>query len=110
MLVEVRRAFWGLFLKNCAMGTPMRGVGIITLLSVGAISAAPSPQPREPSLVVTEKSAADFADCFARHSRGVSASQGAYSITVTDRGSRREILLRGAAPAGLETEAVEQCT
>ena len=87
----------------------MRGVGIITLLSVGAISVAPAPQPHEPSLAVTGKSAADFADCFARHRPGVPTAGNAYSITITDRGTRREILLRGAAPGSPETKAVERC-
>ena len=87
----------------------MRGVGIITLLSVGAISVAPAPQPHEPSLVVTHKSAADFADCFAKHRPGVAPVADSYSITITDRGTRREILLRGAAPGGPETKAVDQC-
>lgn len=87
----------------------MRGVGVITLLSVGAISVAPAPQPHEPTLVVTEKSAAAFADCFAKHSLGMPAAKSDYSITITDRRARREILLRGAAPGGQETKAVNQC-
>ena len=87
----------------------MRSVGVITLLSVGAISVAPAPQPHEPSLVVTGKSAVAFADCFAKHGPGVPAANDGYSITITDRGTRREILLRGAAPGGPETKAVDQC-
>jgi len=87
----------------------MKGVGIITLLSVGAISAAPAPQSNEPSLSVTERSAADFADCFAKHQPGVAAVKDGYSITISDPGARREILLRGAAPGGPETRAVDQC-
>lgn len=100
----------GLYVENLDdWGPEMRGAGIITLLSVGAISVAPAPQPQEPSLVVTEKSAAAFADCFAKHRPGVPATKSPYSITITDRGTRREILLRGAAPGGPETKAVDQC-
>lgn len=87
----------------------MKGVGIVTLMSVGAISVAPAPQQNEPSLRVTERSAADFADCFAKHRPGIPAVKDGYSITISDRGTRREILLRGAAPGGPETRAVDQC-
>ena len=98
----------GLYVElSASWGPRMRGVGIITLLSVGAISVAPASQPREPSLAVTGKTAAQFADCFAQHSPGVAKS--GYSITITDRGTQREILLRGAAPAGPEAKAVDQC-
>ena len=86
----------------------MRGIGIITLLSVGAISVAPAAQPHEPSMVVTDKSAADFAQCFAKYGGGLTARSG-YSITIADRGTHREILLRGAAPSAPEAKAVDQC-
>ncbi len=86
----------------------MRGVGIITLLSVGAISVAPAAQPHEPLLVVTVKSAAAFAECFAHHGGGLAARDG-YSITIADKATHREILLRGAAPDGPEAKAVGQC-
>jgi hypothetical protein len=87
----------------------MKGAGIVTLLSVGAVSVAPAPQSREPSLAVTEKSAAAFANCFAKHRPGVPTAKDGYSITITDKGTRREILLRGAAPGGPQMKAVDQC-
>jgi len=70
---------------------------------------APAPQSREPSLAVTEKSAAAFADCFAKHRPGTPDAKDGYSITIADKGTRREILLRGTAPGGPETKAVDQC-
>ena len=87
----------------------MKGAGIITLLSVGAVSVAPAPQSRESSLAVTEKTASAFTNCFAKHSPRVSTAKDGYSITIADKGTRREILLRGAAPGGPETKAVDQC-
>jgi len=107
----------------------MRGIGLITLVSVGAISAAPSPRARETGPILTAKSTAAFVDCFARseHRRGapgkfVPNEQGGtlsnlgtagantpYFITVSDAGTRREILVRGAAPNDPQAKAVEHC-
>ena len=107
----------------------MRGIGLITFVSVGAISAAPSPRARETGPMLTAKSTAAFVDCFATSedrrgaparfvpndqggtlsNLGAAGADAPYFITVSDTGTRREILVRGAAPNGPEAKAVEHC-
>ena len=119
-----RQAIW-----SVNKGAKVRSVGIVTLLSVAASTAAPSPPAKPPAPLVTAKSTAVFADCFARHEDrrgapwwfmpnesggtlsniGRPSVQPAYFISITDLGARRQILIQGAAPDGPETKAVNQC-
>ena len=108
----------------------MKVVGIVTLLSVAAIAGAPSPKTNNPALVVTAKSTAQFADCFAKaqdkrlsawwfvpkeHGGGTFSNLGAksvrnpYFVVISDRGARREIELRYANSDSPEAREVNQC-
>jgi hypothetical protein len=82
----------------------MKEIGIVTLLSVIAIAAAPHARSEKLTVFVSQKSAREFGECFA------DAHAGPYSdLIINDRGSRREILLRNAAMEGPEARAVKQC-
>src|SRR3954470_3463353 len=111
-------------------GRRMRSLSIATLLSVVASAAAPTPHAASPRAapVVTAKSTRAFAECFARTQDRLSApwwfvpkanggtfsNLGApavtkpYFLAVTDRGERREISLRDAAPNGAQAQGVSQ--
>jgi hypothetical protein len=107
----------------------MRDVGIVTLLSVAATAAAPVlPGPR-PAPLITTKSTAQFAGCFARtQERGAAAwwfvpngSGGTFSnlgaagvsnpyfVVISDRGQRREVRLENAVRGTAEFKGVNQC-
>jgi hypothetical protein len=107
----------------------MKDIGMITLLSVIATAAAPTPPAQVPLSYATAKSTQQFAACFAkaqeRRSRpwafvprrdgGTFSNLGApsvdrpYFLVVTDRGVRRLIQLQDATPDGPEGQAVNQC-
>jgi hypothetical protein len=108
----------------------MKVVGIVTLLSVAAIAGAPSPKTNDPAPVVTAKSTAQFADCFAKaqdksssawwfvpreHGGGTFSNLGAkavrnpYFVVISDRGAHREIELRYANSDSPEAREVNQC-
>jgi hypothetical protein len=82
----------------------MKEIGIVTLLSVFAVAAAPSARSEHSTVFVTHKSAQAFGACFAAVRIGTAAD-----LLVSDRGSRREIQLRGAAVDGPEAQAVKSC-
>lgn len=112
-------------------GADMKEVGIITLLSVAAVAAAPTPTRSEPAqYFVTTKSTDDFGRCFVntqeRHSSpwwfvpkengggtfsnlGAQPLQGAYFVEVADVGHRREIRLLNGASQDRVARAVAQC-
>jgi hypothetical protein len=108
----------------------MKDLGIVTLISVAAIAAAPAAQGSHPTDFATAKSTQAFADCFAhaqeRSSKawwfvpkesggGTFSNLGAasvskpYFVVISDRGSRREIQLQNASWDGPEARGVEQC-
>jgi hypothetical protein len=108
----------------------MKDLGIVTLISVAAIAAAPTPARDRSEQFATIKSTDQFADCFARSQErnarpwwfvpkesggGTFSNQGAASISkpyflvIADRGSRREIQLQNADWNGPEARGVEQC-
>ena len=82
----------------------MREIGIVTLLSVVALAAAPSARSEKVTVFVTQKSAQAFGACFAATHAGKSSD-----LLISDRGSRREIQLRNAAIDGPQAQAVKQC-
>ena len=81
----------------------MKAIGIVTLLSVVAIAAAPSARSEKVTVFVTQRSAQAFTACFAAHAGN------AADLIVSDRGSRREIQFRGATIDGPEAQAVKTC-
>lgn len=82
----------------------MKEIGIVTLLSVVAVAAAPHGRSEKVTVFVTRKSTQAFDACFAAaHAGKVS------DLALTDRRSRREILVSGAALDGPEAQAVKQC-
>lgn len=115
----------------------MKDLGIVTLISVAAIAAAPASDANRPtngaklatSAFATTKSTEAFADCFARtqdrHSRpwwfvpkgnggtfsnlGAKAVSKPYFLVINDSGSRRDIELQNANHNGPEARGVEQC-
>lgn len=107
----------------------MRDFGIVALLSVVAIAAAPTAPPSSEEAYTTSKSTQQFADCYRRtHERdgsrlwyaadrrqaalsnvGAAIVRQPYFIEIRDRGTLREILLRGAASIGPEAQGVSQC-
>jgi hypothetical protein len=107
----------------------MKDVGIVTLISVIAVAAAPTPPPSNATAFATMKSTDEFAQCFAqtqdRHSvpwwfvpkerGGTFSDMGAasggkpYLLVINDRGGRRELLLQNATRDGPEAKAVKQC-
>lgn len=82
----------------------MKEIGVVTLLSVAALAAAPHGRSEKQTVFVTGKSAAAFGACFAVAHVGKSSD-----LVVVDRGSRREIQLNSAALDGPEAQAVKQC-
>jgi len=114
---------------NLWTGQMMKTFGVVTLVSVVAVAAAPAPPAREPVSFSTMKSTQEFADCFAkiqdRHavpwwfvskeSGGTFSNAGAssvgrpYLLLINDRAGRREILLQNAGSMGPEAKAVTQC-
>jgi hypothetical protein len=105
----------------------MRGVGLVTLLSVGAVSAAPSSRPVAPGKIVSVESTHVFVDCWAERRLGVLApfmrakvgeapsdfdapgTGQTYFITISDGDTRRIIRLQGPAPTGPQAKSMEQC-
>jgi len=107
----------------------MRSLGVITLISVVATTAAPSMQPAQGSPLTTRKSAEAFAACFAKDqdrrsaswwfvpkdgggtfsNLGASRAGKAYFLVISDRGERREITIDDAAPGSAPLEGVDQC-
>src|SRR5689334_7765260 len=107
----------------------MKAFGIVTLISVIAVAAAPTPPAAHGLSFATMKSAEQFADCFSkiqdRHSvpwwfvpkerggtfsnAGAPAVSRPYLLLIGDRGGRREILLQNASSNGPEARAVNQC-
>jgi hypothetical protein len=108
----------------------MKDLGIVTLISVAAIAAAPASQPSHPTAFATAKSTQAFADCFVRTQEqkskpwsfvpkesggGTFSNVGAasvakpYFIVISDRGPRREIHIQNASWDGPEARGVEQC-
>lgn len=82
----------------------MKEIGIVTLLSVAAVAAAPHGRSEKMTLFVTRKSAQAFDACFAAARVGK-----ATDLALADRGSRREIQLSGAILEGREAQGVKQC-
>jgi len=108
----------------------MKTFGIVTLVSVVAVAAAPAPPARQPVSFSTMKSTQEFADCFAKiqdrrsvpwwfvpkESGGTFSNAGAgsiigrpYLLLISDRAGRREIQLQNAGVQGPEAKAVIQC-
>lgn len=107
----------------------MKAFGIVTLMSVIAVAAAPSSPAARGISFATMKSTEQFADCFSRiqdrHSvpwwfvpkerGGTFSNAGApavgrpYLLLISDRDGRREILLENASAEGPEARAVNQC-
>ncbi len=111
-------------------GAGMKDLGIVTLISVAAIAAAPASETRHPTTFATAKSTQAFADCFAhaqeRDSKawwfvpkesgggtfsdaGASSAKQPYFVEISDRGSRREIHVQNASWDGPVARGVEQC-
>lgn len=108
----------------------MKDLGIVTLISVAAIAAAPASQKGHPTAFATAKSTQAFASCFA-HARereskawwfvpkesggGTFSNAGAasvkqpYFVEISDRGIRREIHVQNASWDGPVARGVEQC-
>ena len=82
----------------------MKEIGIVTLLSVVAVAAAPHGRSEKVTVFVTQKSSQAFDACFSAAHIGKAAD-----FTLTDRGSRREIQLNSATLDGPEAQAVKQC-
>lgn len=107
----------------------MKSIGIVTLISVLAVAAAPSTAPVRAQVFATTKSTAQFADCFTKFQDaqkspwwfvpkehgGTFSNAGAanvgkpYLLLISDRGGRREIQMQNAARNGPEAQAVSQC-
>ena len=105
----------------------MRGLGIVTLLSVAATAGAP--EPAKAAQLATTKSSAAFIDCFAKSQDrrsagwwfvpktegGIFSNLGAprigkpYFLVINDRGQTREILLEDAPSGSPGFEGVNQC-
>lgn len=82
----------------------MKEIGIVTLLSVLAVAAAPHGRSDKVTVFVTHKSARAFDACLVAAHVGTPAD-----FVITDRGSQREIELRNAAVDGPEGRGVKQC-
>jgi hypothetical protein len=82
----------------------MKEIGIVTLLSVVAVAAAPSARGDKSTMFVTRKSAQAFESCLTAARIGKPGD-----FALADRGSRREIQLSGAALDGSDAQAVKQC-
>lgn len=107
----------------------MKAFGIVTLISVIAVAAAPAPPAAQGMSFATMKSTEQFADCFSRiqdrrsvpwwfvpkERGGTLSNAGApaigrpYVLLINDRDGRREILLQNASSNGPEARAVNQC-
>ena len=107
----------------------MKAFGIVTLISVIAVAAAPTPPAAHGLSFDTMKSTEEFADCFSKiqdrnaipwwfvpkdhggtFSNAGAASVGKpYLLLISDRGGRRLIQLQNASSAGPEVRAVNQC-
>lgn len=108
----------------------MKDLGIVTLISVAAIAAAPTPARSATRAFETGRSTQQFADCFARSqdklsrpwafvpgdsgggtfsNLGARAVSKPYFLLISDRGSRREIQLQNASLDGPEARGAEQC-
>ena len=107
----------------------MKDIGIVTLLSVVAVAAAPSSRAGNSAPLVTTKSTAQFADCFAKaqdrrssawwfvpkdhggtiSNLGAKSVRNPYFIVISDHGSRREIQLQNAGPQSPQGREVNQC-
>jgi hypothetical protein len=108
----------------------MKDLGIVTLISVAAIAAAPASQANHATAFATSKSTQAFAECFARsqerNSRpwwfvpkesgggtfsnlGAASVKKPYFVLISDRGSTREIQLQNASWNGPEARGVVQC-
>jgi hypothetical protein len=83
---------------------PMKEIGIVTLLSVLAVAAAPHGRSDKVTVFVTNKSAQAFDDCFAAAYFGKPTD-----FVLSDRGSHREIQLRDAAIDGPQARGVKLC-
>jgi hypothetical protein len=114
---------------NKGEGRAMKEIGIITLISVAAIAAAPAPRPIAAAPLQTFKSAPEFADCVAKSqdrrkaawwfvpsshggvfsNLGAATDRKAYFVVIKDRGARREIALRDGEADSPITKAVSQC-
>ena len=105
-------------------------LGIVTLIRVAAIAAAPASETSHPTAFATARSTEEFAGCFAhvqeRDSKawwfvpkesggGTFSNAGAasvkqpYFVEISDRGSRREIHVQNASWDGPVARGVEQC-
>jgi hypothetical protein len=107
----------------------MKEIGIITLISVAAIAAAPGPRPASPSPLQTFKSAPEFADCIAKKrddakaawwfvpsshggtfsNLGAATDHKAYFVVIKDKGAVREVALRDAQASDPIVKAVSEC-
>lgn len=107
----------------------MREFGIVALLSVIATAAAPTSPSVKVEKYLTAKSTGEFAACYERAQNRRSAAwvyvanrrgggfsnfgepgvRQPYFIQISDLGSRREILLQGAASESNEARGVSQC-
>jgi len=107
----------------------VKEIGIVTLISVIAIAAAPAPRQAAAAPLQTLKSAPEFADCIARKqdrqkaawwfvpsdhgavfsNLGAATVRKAYFVVIKDRGERREVALRDVAAGDPISKAVSQC-
>lgn len=107
----------------------MKEIGVVTLISVVAIAAAPAPRQAAPAPLQTLKSAPEFADCVAQSqdkqqaawwfvpsdhggvfsNLGAGTDRKAYFVVIKDKGKLREVALRDTAPGHPITKAVTQC-
>lgn len=108
----------------------MKDLGIVTLISVAAIAAAPASQTSHPTAFATAKSTQAFADCFTHaqernlkawwfvpkesgggtfSNAGAASVKQPYFVEISDRGSRREIHVQNASWDGPIARGVEQC-
>jgi len=107
----------------------MKGLGIVILLSVTATALAPGVQSRPPAAAETHKSVQAFAECFSaaqdrqsaawafapgRHggtfsNLGAEGADKPYFIVISDRGTRRTIILNNVAAGSPAALGVSQC-
>lgn len=108
----------------------MKDLGIVTLISVAAIAAAPASQPNRQTAFATAKSTQAFADCYAKSQDrqmrpwafvpkengggtfsniGAASVRNPYFLVINERRARREIQLQNASWNGPEARGVEQC-
>lgn len=107
----------------------MKAFGIVTLISVVAVAAAPTPPAARGLSFATMKSTEEFADCFSKvqdrravpwwfvpkdhggtfSNAGAAAAGKPYLLLISDRDGRRVIQLQNASSEGPEARAVNQC-